>query len=175
MKKVLLLTALFAISFTGFSQGKAKGKSKVKNNHSSTAHAEGKDVWEGPKGNTVKGSSKNQPKKVQAALLRDYPMANNVTWSKYKGDYTATFNNGPWRSTAVYHANGDRRDTRTPLTKAQLPGSNWDQIFKRDNIIPTTYIQIERPTLAQKIFRVLGGNNTVYFYDENGNKVSYDY
>ena len=112
---------------------------------------------------------------MQAALLRDYPNANNVVWSKYKGDYTATFNNGVWRSTAVYHANGERKDTRTPLTRNQLPGTIWDQIFKRDNIAPTSYVQIERPSVTERIIRVLTGNNTAYYYNESGNRVQYDY
>lgn len=120
-------------------------------------------------------NANHQPKKVATALLKDYPAANNVTWSKYKGDYTATFRNGIWRSTAVYHANGERRDTRTSVTRTQLPGTIWDKIFKRDNITPTQYIQIERPSVAEKIFRVLSANNTVYFYDQNGKVVSYDY
>ena len=120
-------------------------------------------------------NARHRPKKVTAALLRDYPAANNVSWSKYRGDYKATFNNGVLRSTAVYHANGERRDTRTTLTRAQLPGTIWEKIFKRDRITPTRYIQIERPTFAEKIFKVFSANNTAHFYDQNGNIISYSY
>ena len=120
------------------------------------------------------GYSRNPPPQVKAALLRDYPGATNIEWNKYKGDYTATFRNGIWRSTAVYHANGERRDTRTVLTRQQLPGTVWDRIFKRDRIAPTQYIQIERPSNAEKIFRILSGN-TAYYYDQNGNRVTYIY
>ena len=160
MKKVLLLTLIVAATSSSFAQGKGHDKNKSKKEDAFVSAGK---------------SSKHQPKKVEEALLRDYPQARNVVWSKYKGDYTATFNNGPWRSTAVYHANGDRRDTRTYLTRQQLPGTNWDNIFKRDNVAPVSYIQIERPSITEKIFRVLSGNKSVVYYDQNGNKVQYDY
>lgn len=180
-------------------QGNSKGKGHGHGNGNGNGHGEGSEngerrengegkekdhkkdlpsypiVTQGTHSNTTeKGYSKNQPKKVQAALLRDYPGATNVVWNKYKGDYTASFNNGIWRSTSVYHANGERRDTRTVLTRQQLPGTIWDRIFKRDRIAPTQYIQIERPSTAEKIFRILSGNSA-YFYDQNGNKVAYSY
>ena len=146
----------------GNGQGKSKDKSKNEQVH--------------PHSNaSQKGYEINQPKKVTSAFYRDYPGASNVSWSKYKGDYTATFSNGPWRSTAVYHANGQRRDTRTPLTRKQLPGTIWDKIFKRDNLVPIEYVQIERPSNPANIFRIVSTNNKVYYYDQNGNKVSYSY
>ena len=189
MKQLFFLGAILMISTAtmaqGNSQGKGKGKdkdkheAKIENSGDQREENEGNEKneknWN--KGNSSQsGYAKHQPKKVMAALLRDYPMATNIYWSKYKGDYTATFNNGPWRSTAVYHANGDRRDTRTVLTRAQLPGDGtWDRIFKRDNITPTQIIQIERPSTLEKIYRILSGNNTPYYYDQNGNRVTYVY
>ena len=155
MKHLNFIFFILLISATSFAQGNNNGKSKGKDKH--------------------KIEKKHQPKKVTAALLRDYPHASNIIWSKYKGDYTATFNNGIFKSTAVYHANGDRRDTRTVLTRAQLPGTIWDKIFRRDNITPTEYIQIERPSTIEKIFRVLSSDNNAYYYDLNGNKVNYSY
>ncbi len=184
MKQLFFLGAVLMISTSTMAQGNSKGKGKDKekpkseigNSQDQRKETDKNDKnWN--KGNSKqKGYAKNQPKKVTAALLRDYPAATNISWNKYKGDYTATFNNGAWRSTAVYHANGDRRDTRTVLTRAQLPGgSAWDQIFKRDNITPTQFIQIERPSTMEKIYRILSGNNTPYYYDQNGNRVTYVY
>lgn len=180
MKKIFFFFTMIAISFNtiaqGNSNGKAKGKSNAKSSKAVINSNTAVNTSTNPNVNaSQKGYAKNQPKKVQSAFLRDYPGATNVSWDKYKGDYTATFNNGIWRSTAVYHANGDRRDTRTPLTRNQLPGTIWDRIFKRDNVTPTQYVQIERPSTLQKIFRVLSSNNTAYYYDQNGNKVSYNY
>ncbi len=181
MKKAIFVATMVAISFGALAQGNSgKAKSKGKGNSSTNvvnANGKSKVYQQGQASgqNQSQGSARNQPKKVQAALLRDYPGANNVVWSKYKGDYTATFNNGPWRSTAVYHANGDRRDTRTPLTRNQLPGTIWDRIFRRDNVTPTSYVQIERPSTLEKIYRIVSGNNNTYYYDQNGNKVSYNY
>ncbi len=183
MKQLFFLGVVLMISTAtmaqGNSQGKGKGKSKEKHK---TEKGDSRDIREENEENDKKGNSSrdgnanHQPKKVMSALLRDYPSASNISWSKYKGDYTATFNNGPWRSTAVYHANGDRRDTRTVLTRAQLPGSViWDPIFKRDKVTPTQYILIERPSNLEKIYRILSGNKTPYYYDQNGNKVTYVY
>ena len=162
MKQLFFFLTILTISLSTIAQGNSHKKAKGNNKHGHT-------------GVNAKSYSKHQPKKVQAALLRDYPGASNITWSKYKGDYTATFNNGPWRSTAVYHANGERRDTRTVLTRAQLPGTIWDRIFKRDRITPTEYIEIDRPSSIEKIFRIRSANNTAYFYDQYGNKVTYNY
>lgn len=175
MKNLLLVTLAVTLSFASLAQGNS-GKEKGNKHGRSSAkkekeHGASAGVYERGGGK----SSKHQPKKVQAALYSDYPAASNVVWRKYKGEYTATFNNGPWRSTAVYHANGERRDTRTPLRRDQLPGSVWDEIFKRDRIAPVTYIQIERPSVAERIFRVLTKNNTAYYYNENGVRVQYNY
>lgn len=178
MKKFILFTMVTAISVASFAQGKSaehghgKGKDKEQKEWNKKGGDNDRDeVYN----NGTNYNNGHQPKKIYAALLRDYPNARNVSWSKYKGDYTATFNNGPWRSTAVYHANGERRDTRTTLTRQQLPGTIWDRIFQRDNVIPASYIQIEQPTVAERIYRVLSGNNTAYYYDANGNRVQYNY
>ncbi|MEJ7611730.1 MAG: hypothetical protein WKF88_11175 [Ferruginibacter sp.] len=199
MKKLFLFAAVAFLSVNAIAQGKSKGKghgngkekSKMHKEHNDDDDRENSGKYEQRKKDketaeqrrqreTVNGRnqtgkmSKNQPKKVQAALLRDYPNATNIVWSKYKGDYTATFNNGVFRSTAVYHANGARKDTRTALTRQQMPGTIWDGIFQRDNVTPTSYTQIERPSMRQNIYRILAGN-TAYYYDANGNRVQYNY
>lgn len=187
MKYLNLFLLILFISTAGFAQGKSQGKGKHKEKHNTEYNKKDKSdndndndrIRQNNKkiyGNdSQKGYSKNQPKKVTAAFLRDYPGATNVSWGKYKGDYTATFNNGLWRSTAVYHANGERRDTRTGLTRDQLPGNIWDRIFRRDNITPNQYIVIERPSVAEKIYRILSTNNKAYYYDRNGNRINYSY
>src|SRR5687768_7656832 len=104
MRNLLLIAALLFMTVPVFSQGnsngKGNGKHKNKTSKNSTKAKNHKDggVWDGVENNASYGkSSKNQPKKVQAALLRDYPGARNIAWSKYKGDYTATFTNGVFR------------------------------------------------------------------------------
>jgi hypothetical protein len=162
MKKVVLLLTVVTITASSFAQGKSGKKDKTSKKETAVVNA-------------VKSKEKGATPKVKEAFGRDYPNAGNVVWSKYKGDYTATFLNGGWKSTAVYHANGDRRDTRTQVTRKDLPGSNWDNIFKRDNIVPASVIQIERPSITEKIFRIVSATKAVTFYDQNGNKVQYDY
>jgi hypothetical protein len=82
-------------------------------------------------------------------------------------------------STAVYHANGERRDTRTPVTQNEVPGNILDSIFKRR---PGTkledIIKIERPNGAKNIFRIkdnMQGNTGYFYYDSDGQPVQYDY
>ena len=140
-----------------------------------------KKVWEGTSGKRGKEPkfSKNQPAKVRAAFQRDYPNAVNVSWTKYRGDWTATFGNGLLMSTAVYHANGERRDTRTPVTRNEMPRNVLDSIFKRrpgtrlDDII-----KIEPPGVAKDIFRIkdlILGNPEYLYYNSDGQLVKYNY
>lgn len=193
MKKFLFLATAVILSISGMAQGKSQGKGKGKAKtqqagkvkKSSSNGDYNQTVWGGTNdGNGGKGpkTSKNQPAKVSAAFQRDYPGATNVTWSKYRGDWTATFGSGLLGSrTAVYHANGERKDTRSVINRSQLPGggSVWDKIFGRDNVTPVDQVvQVERPGILERIFRVGSpvGNTVRYlFYNANGSQVNYDY
>ena len=123
--------------------------------------------------------SKNQPAKVSAAFQRDYPNAGNVSWYKYRGDWTASFGNGLFMSTAVYHANGTRRDTRTPVTRNEMPRNVIDAIFKRNpEARLEDNIRIEVPNAATDIFRIkdiIQGKPTYFYFDSNGQLVKYNY
>ena len=201
MKKFFLISMGLIFSLTMIAQGNSndngKGKEKSKNEKAAKqASSEQKEkeakekkqqdehnkkIWDGTSDKNGKGPvpSKNQPAKVRAAFQRDYPNAVNVSWSKYRGDWTASFGNGLYRSTAVYHANGERRDTRTPVTRNELPRNVLDGIFKRS---PDTrlddIIKIEVPNVAKDIFRVkdiLGGKSTYFYYNSDGQLVKYNY
>jgi hypothetical protein len=56
---------------------------------------------------------------------------------------------------AVYHANGERRDTRTPVTRNEMPRNIFESIYKSH---PGTsledIIKIEVPNAAKDIFRI---------------------
>src|SRR5215218_5210105 len=137
MKKLFILAAAVFVSTMGFSQkgknkpavsettkeearrvilGEEKTKKEPKDNADEKLPNPKTDnvVLDGKKGGGSK-SSKNQPTKARQAFAAVYPNATNVSWSKYRGDWTATFNNGVSRSVAVYHANGQRKDTRTVI------------------------------------------------------------
>jgi hypothetical protein len=158
----------------------SKGK-KEQGSQQQTTSRSTNPIWEGtsgPEGGQGK-PSKNQPAKVRAAFARDYPNATGVSWSKYRGDWTATFNNGLTRSTAVYHANGERRDTRTVVPQTQTPRNILDGIIKK---APGTrigdIIKIEAPRSVADIFRIkttLNGTTRYLFYNPDGRQVSYDY
>ncbi len=206
MKKLLLLVTAVTFSLAGLAQVKGKGKGQANNQGKQGAgkvktnpgQGQGKSagngktdpqfnqrVWAGTNdGNGGKGplASKNQPAKVREAFYRDYPNAGNVVWNKYRGDWTATFGSGMFGSrTAVYHANGQRKDTRSVINNDQLPGGStvWERIFNRDRVTPATeVIQVERPGIIDRIFRVgsLGNTTARYlFYNASGQQVQYDY
>ncbi|HEU5165863.1 MAG TPA: hypothetical protein VFU29_10010 [Chitinophagaceae bacterium] len=201
MKKFFLISMGFIFSLTMISQGKSndngKGNDKSKNekpaspgssdqkqkaaNEKHQQDEHNKKIWDGTsdKGGKSPVYSKNQPAKVRAAFQRDYPNAGNVSWSKYRGDWTASFGNGFYRSTALYHANGDRRDTRTLITRNEMPQNVVDAIFKRS---PGTrlddMIKIEVPNTVKNIFRVkdiLGGKPAYFYYNSDGQLVKYNY
>jgi len=196
MKKLLIGTFAIFISISLLAQ-----KQKQKNNKSANPKQESRDVvlgsekkntnnksgngvdavWDGTKdsdGGEPK-YSKNQPAKVRSAFASDYPNAANVSWSKYRGDWTATFNNGITRSVAVYHANGERKDTRMIIQKTQLPKIILDDIFKkRRNAQLGDIIKIEAPQSVKDIFRIKtseGGTTHFIFYNADGKEVNYDY
>ena len=201
MKKFFLLSTGFIFSLMMIAQGNSndngKEKDKSKNEKSTKQGSSeqkekqakekkqqdehNKKIWDGTSDKNGKGpiQSKNQPAKVRAAFQRDYPNAANVSWSKYRGDWTASFGNGLYRSTAVYHANGERRDTRTPVTRNELPVNVIDAIFKSNpNTRLDDVIKIEVPNVVKDIFRVkdiLGGKPTYFYYNSDGHLVKYNY
>lgn len=193
---ILLFASLLsiAISAQGNSQGKAKGNEKStaatttdKSNEKEKDNKDVKDradhekkIWQGTYTKTTDGPkpSKNQPAKVRVSFQRDYPNATNVYWSKYRGDWTATFRNGLWMSTAVYHANGDRRDTRTPINKESIPQKIFDIITKKPDVQMDGVIKIEVPKVIRDIFRiksVIDGKPQYVYYNSEGLTVQYNY
>ena len=202
MKKILILAASFAICLSLSAQGKSgeKGKDKQKKKDNTTqvddkGKRENKEtpadektkndehdrkVWDSVSdaGNCGK-PSKNQPAKVRSSFQRDYPNAVNVRWTKCRGDWTATFSGGLFRSTAVYHANGDRRDTRTPVTRNEMPRITLDSVFKkRPGINIGDVIKIELPGKLDEIFRIKAGTDVgseFLFFNKLGEMIKYDY
>lgn len=170
-------------------QGKSKGKGKSEKTEKNNEKGE-KDkkdrmdheqkVWDGTYTKQSAGPlpSKNQPAKVRAAFQRDYPNATGVYWSKYRGDWTATFRNGIWMSTAVYHANGDRRDTRTSIRKDDIPRKIFDIIINKPETRMDDVIKIEVPKAIKDIFRIkniLQGKTEYTYYNSDGIVVQYNY
>jgi hypothetical protein len=196
MKKFFLMFIAPIFSLTMIAQGhsadKAQGNEKSSNQSDNEQKQKAakekkqqdehnKKIWDGTSDKGGKGPvvSKNQPAKVKAAFQRDYPNAGNVNWSKYRGDWTASFGNGLYRSTALYHANGERRDTRTPITRNEMPRNIFESIFKRH---PGTsledIIKIEVPNAVKDIFRIkdiVQGKPTYFYYNSDGLSVKYNY
>lgn len=168
----------------GSSEPKNNGKDKLKEKEKEEKLKQDQHdrrIWEGVDGTGDCGKiSKNQPAKVRQNFQRDYPLAVNVRWTKCRGDWTATFGNGIFLSTAIYHANGDRRDTRTPVNRDNIPRRILDEIFKRrpaDTRIDDA-IRIEVPNAVKEIFRIkniLEGKTQYEYYDRDGLRVEYNY
>ncbi|MES2431473.1 MAG: hypothetical protein V4556_11075 [Bacteroidota bacterium] len=188
MKKNLTIlfafTLLCAFTFAqGNSGGKGKGKGKshtvkVKKNKTTAAPKHDNTIWNGTENAGTNGSkvSKNQPRKVTDNFNADYPNARNVVWTKYRGDWTATFSNGLFgRHTAVYHANGQRKDTRivTPWNKVPVGVSETTKkrfpLFKHRDIV-----KVETAN-GPVYYRVPYEENKYIFLDNDGNEVTYDY
>jgi hypothetical protein len=203
MKKLSFLLFASSLSVLVLAQGNSQGKGKDKQKDKEKSEVNGKSdqqvkkgneadikkakeehdkkVWEGTSGKNGAGPkpSKNQPAKVRSNFKADYPNAQNVSWSKYRGDWTASFGNGNLLSTAVYHANGERRDTRTPITKNEMPKNVLDSIFKRrPDIKLEDVIKVEVPNTVKEIFRIkdiIQGETQFQYFDSDGKPVKYDY
>jgi hypothetical protein len=161
---------------------KSKGKDKDKEKEDKIKSDDhDRKVWDGVDGGSGCGkASKNQPAKVRSNFARDYPNATNIRWTKCRGDWTARFGNGLFLSTAVYHANGDRRDTRTPVNQESIPRRVLDEIFKKRPIGTRIddAIKIEVPNAVKDIFRIkniLEGKANYQYLDSDGNTVEYSY
>lgn len=199
-KTIILLAILSALILPAAAQGNGKGKTKTKGtvseklneakNKEKDKEKDKKDkvdrqkhekgIWEGTQDDGGGGpkSSKNQPAKVRAAFSRDYPNAGSVNWSKYRGDWTATFRNGALWSTAVYHANGDRRDTRTQIPKEQVPVKIIDIFKKKPDAKVEDVVKIEEPKSGKLIYRIkdfIEGKTKYQHYDADGKVVQYNY
>ena len=184
MKK-LLIAALFIFSSVAVfaqagkekSKAKEKGKpatEKVKKQNDNDADNGNKQDADGKQTGNTK-TRVNLPTKVKSSFAAEYPNAANATWTKNKGDWTVVFGNGVWRSTATYHSNGDRVDTRTPMTREQAPRPVLDEILRRyPKQNPKDIIKIEKPknpNLFQIIVEEAGKKRTLLL-DETGKLVS---
>ena len=138
-------------------------------------------IWEGTKDHDGGGPkfSKNQPAKVRSSFNKDFPNATAISWSKYRGDWTATFKNGIFYSTAVYHANGNRKDTRTVVSRADVPKAVLEGIYKRKpGISVGEIVKVETTQALNQIFRIKTVNNgkiNFLLLNSSGNEVAYNY
>ncbi len=167
MKQFITLSIFLLAAVIGFAQGKSKEKTKDKQ----------KTVQNSANGQQDGNSKvrKNLPTKVGSAFAGEYPNAVNATWTKNRGDWTVVFGNGLWRSTATYHSNGDRVDTRTPMPREQAPRPVLDEIFRRfPKGSPTDVIKIEKPK-NPNLFQIImeqAGKKRTFVFDESGKLVS---
>lgn len=138
-------------------------------------------IWEGTMDHDGGGpkESKNQPAKVRSSFNKEFPNATAVSWSKYRGDWTASFKNGMFYSTAVYHANGNRKDTRTVVSRADVPKGVLDEIYKRKpGISVGEIVKVETTEAMNQIFRIKTVDNVKINYlllNSSGNEVAYNY
>ncbi|WP_164972817.1 PepSY-like domain-containing protein [Lacibacter luteus] len=184
MKKVLMVVMLSLISAGGFAQAaKEKSKAKEKNKPAAENVNKQKDKT-GTNANTPNADGKqtgntktrvNIPTKVKTSFAAEYPNAVNATWTKTQGDWTVVFGNGVWQSTATYHSNGERVDTRTAMPREQAPRPVLDEILRRyPKQNPKDIIKIEKPknpNLFQIIVEEAGKKRTLLI-DETGKLVS---
>lgn len=129
MKKMLTLVVAFSmLSFAGFSQGRGKGNGKAKKPHTSYNKKMDRDDdrWDDRrdrKDDRYRGkkTSKNVPAKVRRSFNRDFPNANNVTWTKDRGYWTAHFGSGIFgrSNTVTYHANGSRVNSNNGIFRSE--------------------------------------------------------
>lgn len=180
MKYLFILAAASFLSLGADAQGKGKGngngqmKVKVKEDK---AKVKTVPVVVDNGGN-VYASAKTAgvPAKVQAAFARDYGNVSGVTWSKSRGNWTASYNGGLFggaRSIATYHANGARVDTRTtvPLTQIPQPVTIWQQRSPSINI--GRIVRIDLPG-QQEVYQVTPTGGNVVYLNRSGTVITFN-
>ena len=177
MKQFITLSVFLLAGLIGFAQGKSKDKQKPDKTAQTTNGNNNSNSGQNSANTQQNGNSKvrkNIPTKVGSAFAGEYPNAVNATWTKNRGDWTVVFGNGVWRSTATYHSNGERVDTRTPMTREQAPRPVLDEILRRfPKGSPTDVIKIEKPK-TPNLFQIImeqAGNKRTFVFDECGKLV----
>lgn len=175
MKQICVLSLLLLTTMFSYAQGKEKEKTKGKEKQEMKKQKKQDNEQDGQQGNGNSKIRKNIPTKVRQSFNADYPGAVNDIWTKNRGDWTVTFTNNVFRSTATYHSNGDRIDTRTPMNQQQTPRPVLDEILKRyPQSNPKDIIKIEKPknpNLFQVIVEAAGKKKTLLL-NEQGKIVS---
>lgn len=175
MKQFITLSVFLLAGLIGFAQGKSKEETKDKQKPDKTAHTTNGHNNANAQQNGNSKVRKNIPTKVGSAFAGEYPNAVNATWTKNRGDWTVVFGNGVWRSTATYHSNGERVDTRTPMAREQAPRPVLDEILRRfPKGSPTDVIKIEKPK-NPNLFQIImeqAGKKRTFVFDESGKLLS---
>ena len=175
MKQFITLCVFLLAGLIGFAQGKSKEKTKDKQKPDKTAQTTNGNNNANAQQNGNSKVRKNIPAKVGSAFAGEYPNAVNATWTKNRGDWTVVFGNGVWRSTATYHSNGERVDTRTTMAREQAPRPVLDEILRRfPKGSPTDVIKIEKPK-NPNLFQIImeqAGKKRTFVFDESGKLVS---
>lgn len=141
MKKLLLLLTMFTVGASAMAQNdKAKKAKKDKQEKKYNKRGNGDRNNDGRydddrndnddnNNNGNNNGNNNAPSKVREAFSRDYPSAQNVTWSKNRGVWTASFRRsglfGGTR-TVSYEANGTRSSNGTRTNNRQRDGRDDD-------------------------------------------------
>lgn len=152
MKKILTLILAVTIGFAGMAQSKSNGKGHAKKAGKHEKHADkdkshhddsdGRDdrydrddEYRNRQQNNTGKYAKNIPAKVRSAFNNDYPNATNVTWTKNRGSWTATFPNGIYRRSVTYTSNGQRLNSNGSTSRRSgrtQDGSIWDKILTKE-------------------------------------------
>ncbi len=114
------------------------------------------------------------PENIQHSFTRDNPNAQNTQWQKTNGQWRSDYKDKDNRdATAYYRSNGKRIDTHYSYSNNELPAKVRE---KADHKYHSNYhaYRIDRPN-AQPLFQIkIGDNAKATYYDENGNKRSYN-
>jgi hypothetical protein len=153
MKKIILMLLFAAVGLMAVAQS---GKYKVKNGH----------------------IKRKAPSTVIQSYQKDYPTYynNNTTWewrnNAWHTRYRDTDHNN--RNVDVYYDNnGNRVVTESDWDNDDVPATLRDKIKTSYNTQNYKVYRIDRPTTGT-VYRV-SLNGKRYYYDENGNIVSYKY
>lgn len=162
MKPIVLTALVLLLSLTGATAQGKHGHDHKKNHHGHVHHGKG----------SHEKVAKNIPTKVAEAFYREYPKAVNTVWTKQKGSWKATFNQGLFRKTATYHSNGQKLDTQTVMRAGQAPKPVLREILRRFPVLnkETEVTRFEQPGGAVRYLVNVweAGSMNAYSFTEDG-------
>jgi hypothetical protein len=129
----------------------------------------------------AQNNHRNAPENVRQSFHKDFPDANNASWSRNNTQWHAKFNDKSaddrGEMVAHYDQNGQYIDSYTPYARQDVPTPVYNSAQRKYRHNKNFEIgKVENPGVGD-FFQVrvnVGGKTKTSFYDEQGNERQYN-
>ncbi|MBU4538320.1 MAG: PepSY-like domain-containing protein [Weeksellaceae bacterium] len=116
---------------------------------------------------TAKKSGEGKiPQVVLNSFKKEFPNAKKVEWENEKGNYEANFDMGKSEISALYNAKGEKLETETEISSAQLPASVKTYVMQNKIGKIKEAAKIQKADGTVQYEAEISGKD--YIFDQNG-------